>query len=51
MRNRHCPWLNDDHRTRVTFGHGIVYRLAILGAVRRHRCNLSIDLVRQIRYF
>jgi hypothetical protein len=35
----------------VTFGHGIVDRVAIIRAVRRHRRNLSIDLVKQIRYF
>jgi hypothetical protein len=51
IRNRYCPWLNDGHRAWVTFDRGIVYRLAIMGADRRHRCNLSIDLVRQTGYF
>ena len=36
---------------RMTFGHGIIDRLAIIRAVRRHRRNISIDLIKQIRHF
>jgi hypothetical protein len=33
------------------FGHGIIDRLAVIGAVRRHRRNFSIDLLKQSWYF
>ena len=35
----------------VTFGHGIVYSLAIIRAARCDRRDLRIDLVVQMRYF
>ena len=33
----------------MTFGHGVVDRGPVLRAVRRHRLNLGLDLIQQLR--
>ena len=45
------PWWNDDRRFGVTLGNGIVDGLAIIRAVCRHRRNVSVDLIKQVRHF
>ena len=35
----------------MTFGDGIIHRLAIIRAIRCHRSNICIDLIEQVRYF
>ena len=49
--NRRHPWRNDDRGLRITFGDRIVYRLAIIRAVRCNRSNVETDLIEQVRYF
>ena len=50
-RNRCRSGRNDNRRSRMTFGDGIIYRLAIIRAIRCHRSNICIDLIEQVRYF
>jgi hypothetical protein len=39
------PRRNDDRGSRMTYGDSIVDGLAIISAVRRHRCNVGINLI------
>src|ERR1700730_7476051 len=48
---RRHSWRNDNRRLRITFGDSIVHRLAIIRAIRCHRSNIGIDLIKQVRYF
>ena len=54
---RHCggftwngryPWWNDNRRVRMTLGDSIVDSLTVIRAICRHRCNISIDLIKQV---
>ena len=49
--NRRRSWRNDNRRFGMTFGDGIVHRIATIRAVRCHRSNVCVDLIEQVRYF
>ena len=49
--NRRHSWRNDNRGLRMTFDDGIVHRVAIIRAVRCHRSNIGINLIKQVRYF
>src|SRR6266567_9543710 len=50
-RNGGRPGWNYDRGLRITFEHGVVNGFAIIRAIRRHRRNLSIDLIEQFGKF
>jgi len=43
-------WWNNDRRFWVTLGNGVVDDLAIVRPVCRHRRNLDIDLIMEVRH-
>ena len=47
--NGRYPWWNDDRRGRMTLGDSIIDSLTVIRAICRHRRNVGIDLIKQVR--